>query len=129
MVEVIEQGGKPSTFKIVNHFLKYYMTNITILKLQLSFEPTSHMLHDLGFANLMIFQTNIPHALIAPFLARHPAITNLALDICNAATATAAVTCPLTSCYLPNIKHLSCPKSYVWPLLSAVMPASPLGKL
>ena len=129
VVEVIGQGGKPSAFKIVNRFLKYYTTNITILKLQLSFEPTSHMLHDLWFANLTIFQTNIPHALIAPFLARHPAITNLALDVCNATTATAAVACPLTSCYLPNIEHLSCPKGCVRPLLSAVMPASPLGKL
>lgn len=129
IVEVIRWGGKLSAFRIVRHFLKYYIMNITILKLQLSFKPTSHMLQGLEFTNLVIFQTNIPHALITPFLTRHPSITNLALDVCNTATATFAIACPLASCHLPNIEHLSCPKGCVQPLLSAIMPASPLAKL
>ena len=130
MVEVIGQGGKPSAFKIVQCLLEYYTTNITALKLRLSFEPTSRALQNLEFRHLDIFETNIPHTLIAPFLARHPTITRLVLDVCNAATATTAVACPLTSCHLPHIEELSCPKGCVRPLLSLVMPpASPLSKL
>ena len=129
VVEVIRQGGKPFAFKIVQRLLTYYMMDITSLRLRLSFEPTSHMLRHLKFENLKEFETNIPHALIAPFLARHPVIAYLVLDVCNAATATTAVACPLTSCNLPHIEELSCPKGCVHPLLSTVMPASPLYKL
>ena len=87
------------------------------------------MFQSLLFENLTIFETNTPHALVAPFLARHPAITNLVLDVCNPATATTAVACPLTDCHLPHIEELSCPKGCVRPLLSAVTTASPLTNL
>lgn len=127
VVEVIGPGGKPSAFKIVQCLLEYYMTNITALKLRLSFEPTSDILQSLEFTNLKIFETNIPHSLVAPFLARHPTITNLVLDVCN--TATTSTFCPLTGCHLPDIEQLSCPKGCVRPLLSAVTPASPLYNL
>ena len=70
MVEVIGQAGKPSAFKIVQRLLKYHTTNITTLRLRLSFEPTLHMLQSLLFENLTIFETNTPHAVIAPFLAQ-----------------------------------------------------------
>lgn len=129
IVEVIGQGGKPSAFKIVKCILEYYTTNIAALKLQLSFKPTPHMLQNLKFTGLTIFETNVPHALIAPFLARHPAITNLVLDVCNTATTTTTVTCPLTNCNLSRLVQLSCPKGCVRPLLSAAMPASPLYNL
>ena len=129
VVEVIGQGGKLSAFKIVRRILQYYTMNITALNLRLSFEPTSHMLQNLEFANLSIFETNVPHALIAPFLTRHPTITNLVLDVCNAATATTAVACPLTGCNLSHVEQLCCPKGCVRPLLSAVTPASPLYNL
>jgi hypothetical protein len=128
-VEVIGQGGNPSAFKIVRCILEYYTTNITALKLRLSFEPTSRMLQNLEFTNLIIFETNIPHAVVAPFLARHPAITELALDVCNVATASTASACPLASCNLSCVEQLSCPKGCVWPLLSAVTPISPLYHL
>jgi hypothetical protein len=87
------------------------------------------MLRHLKFENLAEFETNIPHALIAPFLARHPIITYLVLDVCNAATTATAVACPLTSCDLPHIEELSCPKGCVRALLSTATPASPLYKL
>ena len=83
----------------------------------------------LRFTNLNIFKTNIPHAIVMPFLARHPTTTNLVLDTCNVATATTSVACLLASCHLPHIEQLTCPKGCVWPLLSAVMPASPLYNL
>jgi len=130
MVEVIGQGGKLSAFMIVQCLLRYHMTNLTTLRLWLSFEPTLHVLHRLIFTNLNIFKTNIPHAIVASFLVRHPTITNLVLDACNAATATTFVACPLTSCHLLHIEQLTCPpKGCVWPLLSVVMPASPLYNL
>lgn len=128
VVEVIGQGGKLSAFKVVRCLLEYYTTNITALRLRLSFEPTSQMLQSLEFANLTIFETNIPHTLIAPFLAKHPNITELVLDICNTAASTTAVACPLTT-HLPHIESLSCPKGCVRPLLSAAMLASPLYSL
>jgi hypothetical protein len=120
VVEVIGQGGKPSAFKIVRCLLEYYMTNITALKLRLSFEPTPCMLRGFEFKNLEIFETNIPHILIAPFLARHTDITHLVLDVYNVHMATTAIACPLASCRLPHIEKLLCPKGCVWPLLSAV---------
>ena len=129
VVEAIGQGGKPSAFKIVRCILEYYTTNITTLNLRLSFEPTLQMLQNLEFTRLRIFETNIPHVIIAAFLARHPALTNLTLDVCNAASATTAVACPLSSCNLSRIEQLSCPKGCVRPLLSAATPASPLYNL
>jgi len=128
--EVIGQGGKPSAFKIVRCILKYYTINIAALTLRLSFKPTSQMIQNLEFPNLSIFETNIPHAVIASFLVRHPAITILVLDVCNATTATTALACPLTSCDLSRIEQLTCPKGCVRPLLSSVTPpASPLYNL
>jgi len=129
MVEVIGWGGKLSTFMIVQCLLGYHMMNLTTLRLQLSFKPTLHALQGLIFTNLNIFEMNIPHAVIISFLARHPTITNLVLDACNAATATTFIACPLTSCHLPHIEQLICPKGCVQPLLSVVMPASPLYNL
>jgi hypothetical protein len=125
VVEVIGQGGKPSAFKIIRCLLEYYMTNITTLKLRLSFEPTPCMIQGLEFKNLRTFETNVPHVLIAPFLKRHSDITHLVLDVCNIHTATTAVACPLTDCRLPHIEELSCPKGCVRPLLSAA--ALPTG--
>jgi hypothetical protein len=87
------------------------------------------MLQSLKFTNLEIFETNIPHVLIAPFLVRHASVTSLVLDVCNTATATTAIACPLTSCHLSHIEQLSCPKGCVWPLVSAVTLASPLYNL
>jgi hypothetical protein len=120
VVEVIGQGGKPSAFKIIQCLLEYYMMNITALNLWLSFEPTPHMLQGFEFKNLEIFETNIPHILIAPFLARHTDITHLVLDVCNVHMVTTAVACPLASCCLPHIEELSCSKGCVQPLLLAV---------
>jgi len=128
-VKVIGQGGKPTAFKIVQCLLEYYTTNITALKLQLSFEPTLHMLQHLEFTNLTIFETNIPHTIIVPFLGKHPTITNLVLSVCNIGAATIAIACPLTTCHLPHLKQLSCPKGCVQPLLSAVALASLLYNL
>ena len=129
VVEVIGQGGKLSAFRFVKYLLKYYTTSLTTLKLQLSFEPTPRIFQTLLFENLRIFESNSPHALIVPFLARHPAITNLVLSVCNTATATTTIACPLSACHLPHIEELSCPKGCVRPLLSAVTPASPLHTL
>lgn len=114
---------------VVQRLLGYYTTNLTTLTLRLSFEPTSRTLQGLIFPKLNIFETNIPHAVIAPFLARHPTITNLVLDTCNATSTTTFVPCPLSSCRLPHIEQLTCPKGCVRPLLSVVTPASPLYNL
>jgi hypothetical protein len=72
----------------------------------------------LAFVNLMIINSNIPHTIIVPFLARCPHIMSLVLD----GTCGNTATCPLGKCHLPLLKELTCPPSCVRALTSVGNP-------
>jgi hypothetical protein len=121
IVEVLQGAGIRANFKAIRGILKC-TTNITSLTLRLSFEPVWLMLPTtLDFVNLTILNSNIPHANVVPFLTRHPRITNLVLDTCNAAS------CPLIGCRLPRLEELICPPGCVQALTSVASPLSRLG--
>jgi hypothetical protein len=120
VVEVLQDAGKRANFKTIREILKF-TTNITSLTLRLSFRPSWPMIPTtLDFVNLRTLNSNVPHTTIARFLARHPHITSLVLDACNAAS------CPLTSCRLPHLEELVCSPGCVQALTSV---ASPLWRL
>ena len=108
IIEVFQEAAKQLAFKTIRGILNC-TTNITSLTLRLSFERAFLMLPTtLEFKNLTILDSNIPHTAIARFLARHPRITDLVLDVCNATPS-----CPLVNTRLPKLEHLTCPPGCV----------------
>lgn len=93
--------------------------NITALVLKLPFKPICAFPTSLTFEHLISLNINIPHAVIASFIQRHPRLESLQLGACGNAN---TQTCPLThySIQLPFLIELICPPSCV----RAVMPGS-----
>jgi hypothetical protein len=122
IVEVLQKAGKRPAFKAIRGILQR-TTNITSLTLRLSSAPSLSIFSTTpSFVNLTVINSNIPHTIIAPFLARHPDITSLVLD----GTCGNNDTCPLGNCRLPLLEELTCPPSCVCALTSV---GSPLQRL
>ena len=126
IVEVLDKAGsfKLASFNLIRAILKR-TKNATTLRLYLPSGLDRCILpSSMVFQNLTTLDVNIPHATLAPFLAKHPYIQNLVLDgPCDLPT------CPLTGCHLPHLEDLVCLPGCVRALTSASSPLQWLGVL
>jgi len=121
IVEVFGDAGSLPFFNAVQGVLRR-TTNITCLKLILSFEPALRILPTTQvFDNLTDLNVNAPHTTVALFLMNHLSITSLAVGACHTSN------CPLTDCLLPLLRALTCPTGCVRAVTNAATPLTHLA--
>jgi hypothetical protein len=106
-LEVSANAFEGSAFKSVREIL-YCTRNITDLVLRLPFKPIHILPTAMALNRLTSLDVNFAHTAVAQLLRTYPFIENLTLGPCSN-----ALRCPLTNCFLPSLKCLTCPPSCV----------------
>ncbi|KII87888.1 hypothetical protein PLICRDRAFT_176648 [Plicaturopsis crispa FD-325 SS-3] len=98
-IRLTETPARPAVVRLLCE-----CANLESLSLLLPSTFNTAFLSTIVFPKLQVFESNIPHTDILPFLVRHPGIQIVSLSACDR-----PASCPLAAVVLPQLRSISCP--------------------